>query len=106
MKKNFTYTDLSPDLQEAYAWLDPISKTAPLAWVGTGKNKVLRFKANRAIVFMYNMKGCDMNDIWRMAIEAKWSTEDVMSLYRQIGYSLSGFGEVFTDERMRRKTFK
>lgn len=105
MKKNFTYADLSPDLQEAYAWLDPISKTAPLAWVGTGKNKVLRFKANRAIVFMYE-EYRDMNEIWSMARSAKWSTEDVMSLYRQLGYSLSGFGDVFTEERMRRKTFK
>lgn len=102
-----TYSDLSQELQDAYAWLDPASKLAPLKWDGTGEDRVLRFKANQAITWVHDVNdGLSLNKLWVAAHREHWLIADMMELYRQMGYSLSGFGDIFYDRiKSRRKKF-
>ena len=93
-KETMTYYDLTPELQKSYQWLDDVSKQAPLEWVGS----VIRFKRNLAVGWA--QEHSNLNDMWIEASRNKWPLEDMMSFYRQIGYSLSGFGDIFHDDGM------
>ena len=91
-----TYHDLPKELQESYADLDEESKQAPLTW----RDGVIRFAENIAV--RYAVDHCNLNDMWMEGIRNEWPIQDVMRLYRQMGYSLCGFMEVFTEERLER----
>ena len=93
-----TYHDLSPELQEAYADLDDESKSAPLEW----RDGVLRFKSNAAV--RYALDHTNLSDMWIDASRNEWPREDIMSLYRQMGYSLCGFCDVFGEHMQRKET--
>ena len=60
---------------------------------------VQRFKSNRVISVILDSASAglklDLNEIWIMAQNGCYSKEEMMELYRLIGYSVCGFSEVF-----------
>jgi hypothetical protein len=90
-----TYRDLDKPLRKSYRDLDRESKRAPLEWDG----KVLRFKKTPAVSWAVDR--IDINGLWVAAQVEGWPIRDLMSLYRHIGYSLSGFMDVFNETRMK-----
>ena len=96
-----TYKDLPQDLQEAYDWLDEESKQVELEW----DSQVLRFKTNPVIKYLYNAGKLDMNAIAINAMHNEWPLKYMMRFYRDLGCSLSGFGDIFHDERIEQGHF-
>ena len=96
-----TYADLSPDLQDEYDWLDEESKQAELEW----DDQVLRFKKDPVIDFLWANRMVDLNILAVAAMKHKWPLKYMMRFYRGLGYSLSGFGDIFHEERMERGHF-
>jgi hypothetical protein len=99
-----TWYDLSPEWQEGYKDLDENSKRYPLKWF----NDAIRFKPNVIVRFLidkltedkprFHGDGrFDLNNLWNVAYKEHWPVEDMRQVYRMMGYSLSGFLEVFHD---------
>jgi hypothetical protein len=86
-----TYKDLTPELQEAYSSLDKNAKKALLVWDGD----VLRFKANECVRYYVGLPFTSLNDMWAVAIGKGWPRSDLRKFYRMMGYSLSGYLDVF-----------
>lgn len=59
-------------------------------------DNVIRFKKNKAVCFVYDNR--KTNDLWVEYHEGRIPLEDIEHLYMQIGYSLSGFGDIFYAE--------
>ena len=57
---------------------------------------VLRYKQNPLVCWLSGH--IDLNEMWRSYGQGTWSREAFMQFYRDIGYSLSGFEEVWGDE--------
>ena len=89
MADRLTFYNLPPDVQEAYAGLDDASKQYPLEMDG----KVIRFKANLPVKFCVDH--INLNDLWKEASRNDWPGEDLRQFYREMGYSLCGFLEIF-----------
>lgn len=86
-----TYRNLSPKLRQDYADLDLISKDYPLEWdVG-----VIRFKKNWAVAWL--TRQVSLNDLARAHDTGNWPLEDMMMVYRMMGYSLCGFMDIFSE---------
>lgn len=83
-----TYYDLPQDLQDMYAWLDDDAKNYPVEWV----DGVIRFKRNKCVDWCAS-RGI-LNDMWMAARKEQWPKKDIQFFYRQIGYSLSGYGDI------------
>jgi len=58
---------------------------------------IIRFKKNAVVRFLLDAGPFDLNQIWCMP----FSIEDMEQFYQQIGYSVSGFGDI---DRFRRRT--
>jgi hypothetical protein len=86
-----TYKDLTPELQEAYSSLDKNAKKALLVWDGD----VLRFKANRCVKYYIDSNEGLLNNMWAAARKHKWPKSHLRKFYRMMGYSLSGYLDVF-----------
>jgi hypothetical protein len=86
-----TYRDLDHELRTAYFDLDEESKRYPLEWDGN----VIRFKANAAVRWV--SRKIDLNALSIASQDADWPIQDVMTFYRMMGYSLSGFMDIFGD---------
>ena len=89
-----TYRDLPPTTREDYAELDDESKSCPLV---IDEHGTVRFKRNRVIDGAFDAGLLDLNGIWENMVTNNLPMEDMMQLYRMLGYSLSGFMEVFID---------
>lgn len=50
----------------------------------------IRFKENAVVRFLLDAGPFDLNQIWRMP----FSIEDLEQFYQQIGYSVSGYGDI------------
>lgn len=96
-----TYAYLPKDMQEAYDWLDEESKQVELEW----DHHVLRFKPDPVIEFLWESRMVDLNALAFQAIKQKWPLKYMMRLYRGLGYSLSGFIDIFHDERIEQGHF-
>jgi hypothetical protein len=55
----------------------------------------LRFKPNLALVWVREHSAVNMNDIWDACAAGRFPAEDLVQFYRDIGYSLCGFVEVW-----------
>ena len=67
--------------------------------VKDSKGLVVRFKANKVVLFLavkaVTGVKCDMNDIWTAYGNKAFSRNDLREYYQLIGYSVSGFGDIF-----------
>src|SRR6266568_5737969 len=63
---------------------------------------VLRYQINPLIWWIWATKKVDINEMWLLYANGMWSRDVFMQFYRDMGYSLSGFEEVWSDalERM------
>lgn len=57
---------------------------------------VIRYKRNTLIYYLYER--ISINDMVLMYQRGAWERDVFMQFYRDIGYSLSGFAEVWGDE--------
>lgn len=57
---------------------------------------VLRYKRNPLVCWL--QEHIDLNEMWKAYGQGTWSREAFMQFYRDIGYSLSGFEEVWGEE--------
>ena len=55
----------------------------------------LRYQANQLIDWLWKHQRIDLNELWRAYGTGAWSRREFMQLYRDLGYSLSGFEEVW-----------
>lgn len=59
----------------------------------------IRFKANPYVRFLYDEAAagrvCSLNELIRKGHEEKWPRSELRQLYRLMGYSVSGYGDVF-----------
>lgn len=93
-----TYQNLDRKTREGYEDLDEISKRYPLIFDGDG---VLRFQQNRAVrfaadVLTHEEHGRNLNCMWIQAQREHWPMEDLRQFYREMGYSLCGFMDIFS----------
>lgn len=61
-------------------------------------NGVYRYKANGVTNWLYENKCIDLNKVWLAYGRCMFSLEDFMQFYRDLGYSLGGFEELFAKE--------
>ncbi len=54
---------------------------------------VIRFKANEIVRFLLDKAPCNLQHLWNMRHEGKFSEEDSAQLLQLIGTSVSGFGD-------------
>jgi hypothetical protein len=87
-----TYSDLKGKAKADYADLDEISKAYPLEWTGP----VIRFKQNCAVAWLID--NASLNSLGRAYSIGNWPLEDMMQVYRMMGYSLCGFQEIFAQK--------
>ena len=67
-------------------------------------NGELRYKKNPLVRFLLDNGKVSLNDLWNNLYNLDNATiDDMMQLYRDIGYSLEGFEEIFWDKGMREK---
>lgn len=59
---------------------------------------VYRYKPNGVIVWLFNQGLIEMNKIWSAHVNGAFSIEDLMQFYRELGYSLGGFEEIFSEQ--------
>lgn len=85
-------------LLEDYKWL----KLFPdyiIDGIKADKNGTFRFPSNRIIRYLIDSSRhnelTDLNNIWALYNIESFSRREMMELYMQIGYSLTGFEEVF-----------
>ena len=57
---------------------------------------IFRYKKNPMIRWLCDH--IDLNDMWRAYRNEGWDTKTFMQFYRDIGYSLGGFEEIWGDE--------
>jgi hypothetical protein len=62
------------------------------------EDAVIRYKENSAIRWMMDHKSTDLNQMWIAYRRDEIDRDDFMHFYRDLGYSLAGFGEVWGDE--------
>lgn len=62
------------------------------------KNGVIRYQANRLVKWLFDSGNLDLNAMRVAYIYGAFSKEEYMQFYRDLGYSLSGFEEVFSEE--------
>lgn len=62
----------------------------PLQPLYTDKNGIVRFRGNKAVKFLLDNSGYDLNELARI----DFSDEDREQFAQLIGYSLSGFGDL------------
>lgn len=68
------------------------------------ENGELRYKKNPLIRFLLDNGKISLNDLWNNFDNLDNATiDDMMELYRGIGYSLDGFEDIFWDKGMREK---
>jgi hypothetical protein len=64
----------------------------------------LRYKKNPLVRFLLDKGKVSLNDLWNNFDNLDNATiDDMMQLYRDMGYSLEGFEEIFWDKGMREK---
>jgi hypothetical protein len=59
---------------------------------------VKRFKKNKIVSYLLDTGNTDLNKLWVMQQNGKFSMEDMEQLYQLIGYSVCGFEDVFSRE--------
>lgn len=97
-----TYADLPADVQAVYADLDDVSKAYPIErFDGLSRNGSYRFVPNKAVVWAITR--VNLNDLWQAA-RSYISDDDMMQVYREMGYTLCGFVEIFEDVLKNKKT--
>jgi hypothetical protein len=72
----------------------------PVVLIGTDDARCLRWKANSIIELITGHKSSnriDLNRLWADFSDGNYPIEDMATVYRMMGYSLSGFQEVFGD---------
>jgi len=95
-----TYKDLTPREQKFWANLDSVSKAYPLV---RDRRGVLRFESLPVVALLAEYyasrsEGHNLNQLWLEAECNHWPVESVRILYRMMGYSLTGFVEIFADK--------
>ena len=59
-------------------------------------NGVERFKQNGIVRYLLDThKDCDLNLIWKLCESGLFSKEDLQEFYELIGYTISGYEEIF-----------
>lgn len=56
---------------------------------------IRRFEANRIIRMLLDASSMDLNQIWNLHSNAMISEEEIQEFYQLIGYTLSGYMELF-----------
>lgn len=63
-----------------------------------------RFRANRIVEDVHDAAShgekLDLNMIWRRAFSGRYCKEEMLEYYRLIGYTLSGYAEIFAPENL------
>jgi hypothetical protein len=91
-----TYFDLKLKDQTVYKDLDAVAKTHPLILDENGNFTVLRFKPNRAVQLIMEYTNHQLLNRLAIAVQNGQCPEsDLRALYRQMGYSLCGYLDVF-----------
>jgi hypothetical protein len=69
-------------------------------------NGVYRFKRNKALWWAFESGMLDLNKLWVAFVNHGFPLEDMMQIWRMLGYSLGGFEEVFAEQldEMEKKT--
>lgn len=57
----------------------------------------LRYQENTLITWLHDIYHIDMNNLWVAYRRKVFTRDEFMQFYRDIGYSLSGFEEVWGD---------
>jgi hypothetical protein len=65
-------------------------------------NGILRYKVNKVVRHLLDIAQrahvLDLNKIWLMYAEGEFTRADMKQFYQLIGYSVSGYGDVFCDD--------
>lgn len=62
------------------------------------KDGVFRYQSNRLVRWLFGTGNLDLNAMRVAYFHSAFSKEEYMQFYRDLGYSLSGFDEVFSEE--------
>ena len=79
-------------LVKHYSWA---LKLFPNATFIKDKEGVIRFRQNRILDYLFTQGKLDVNEVLILTCEGVFNRHDVMALYMDLGYSLSGFTEIF-----------
>ncbi len=80
------------DLPEAYQFQASITSHPVIR----DEQGVIRYQVNPLVEYLH--EHVSMNDMVLLYQRGAWSQEQFMQFYRDIGYSLSGFNEVWGEE--------
>lgn len=84
-----------PALLEHYGWALRLFPKATFVRTPDG---VIRFQGNRIFRYLIdNQKVVDLNKLWVEACCGKFTLKEMMDLYIGLGYTLSGFVDIFPD---------
>lgn len=64
----------------------------------TDEHGVLRYKKNKLICWLYDTLQIDMNVLWIAYQEGLFSREEFQQFYRDIGYSVDGYRDVWEEK--------
>lgn len=80
------------NLVKHYSWA---LKLFPTATFIADKDGVIRFRQNYIIDYLFTQGKLDLNQILFLTGDGVFNRHDLMALYMDFGYSLSGFTEIF-----------
>jgi hypothetical protein len=66
--------------------------------IGFDSNGTIRFKKNEIVDFLLEHGTVDLNRLWLMLYKKQFSVDDMIQFYQLIGYSVSGFGDIFNKQ--------
>jgi len=95
--------DNRPKLSKETATVN--GRVFPLILVERGEDKdVPAFQQNRIVRALLDAashgKKLDLNDIWGSAGQGAYCKDEMLEFYRLIGYTMSGYGEIFGHEKL------
>lgn len=82
-------------LEEMLADLKPEDRAHEIV---IDEHGVERFRQNRLVRFLVDNCKYDLNHIWGLYGDGDFTDAEMREVYRLMGYSVGGFGEVFLEE--------
>ncbi len=90
--RSFSLDDWTPRERELFEDLDAASQMHPIE---RDKDGILRFKANRLVRFLLDEYQPGLNDLWQRHGQRYFSRAEMQAVYRDMGYSLGGYHEIW-----------